>query len=135
MEEFELESNLKKFIVTVGEPVNSAELVDAYSKFRDVENTGQKFKIILTAWEVQQKEERNLRRKFALAILIVLLVQIMAINVAFFLIGFKKMEVEKWVATTFIIAVFSEIVSMTLIVLRYLFPKASKELMELVQKL
>lgn len=134
MEQDQLPDNLRSFIRSVGTSVTSDDL-DTYKTYNEVQNTNQKYKIILEAWEAQHREERDLRRKFAIAIFIVLLLQIVAINVTFFLIGFKKMEVEEWVATTFIIAVFSEIVSMTLIVLRYLFPKASKELMELVQKL
>lgn len=134
MENDNIPDDLKPFVKQVGSQVTSDQ-VDTYKTFNEVQNTNQKYKIILTAWEAQHREERNLRRKFAIAIFVVLLIQILAINVTFFLIGFKKMEVEKWVATTFIIAVFAEIVSMTLIVLRYLFPKASKELMELVQKL
>lgn len=101
------------------------------------EIAGQKYKleVVLENWNDQHQEERRLRKKVAWTILVTLLIQIFLINLSFFLIGFGWMEVEQWLATSFILAVFVEIISLTLIVLKYLFPDIAGEMIAMVKSL
>lgn len=76
----------------------------------------------MASWEKQQSDERFLRSRYAKWLVIALFIQIAVINIAFFLIGFGFLTVEKWVASSFIVGVFVEVTGMTFVVMRYLFP-------------
>lgn len=76
----------------------------------------------MASWEKQQSDERDLRNRYAKWLVIALFIQIAIINIAFFLIGFGLLTVERWVASSFIVGVFFEVTGMTLVVVRYLFP-------------
>ncbi len=89
----------------------------------------------MDAWREQHSEERKMRKEFATAIIVALFAQILIINTSFFLIGFNVIVVPQWVATTFIVSVFTEIISMTMLVLRYLFPKVGSEVRKLIKNL
>ncbi len=129
-----LSVDAKEKILSVGEPLKSSAQIDNYGRLEEIRNRSQKLQIILNTWNTQQTEERNLRRTYAKWLLIALFSQIVLINAAFFLIGFGLMAVEKWVATTFIIAVFFEISALLLVVVNYLFPKVGSELIKLLEK-
>lgn len=130
----ELPKDLSSKIVTIGDALQSTEQIDQYEKLENIRNKSQKLQIILNTWETQQKEERNLRKTYAKWLLIALFIQIIFINIAFFLIGFGFMIIERWVATTFIVAVFLEISALLLVVVNYLFPKVGSELIKLLEK-
>ena len=121
-------------ISEIGAPVSSEEL-DAYKFITEVDDKSLKINTILSTWSNQQNEERKIRKVFALALLICLFFQIIIINTTFFLIGFNVLIISQWLANTFILAVFAEIVSMSYIVLKYLFPRSSNELVSLIAKL
>jgi hypothetical protein len=129
-----LSTSAKEKILSVGEHLKNSSQIDDYGRLEDIRNRSQKLQIILNTWNTQQTEERNLRRTYAKWLLIALFTQILLINAAFFLIGFGFMVVEKWVATTFIIAVFFEISALLLVVVNYLFPKVGSELIKLLEK-
>lgn len=129
-----LSADAKEKILSVGEPLKSSAQIDNYGRLEEIRNRSQKLQIILNTWNTQQTEERNLRRTYAKWLLIALFSQIVLINAAFFLIGFGLMTVEKWIATTFIIAVFFEISALLLVVVNYLFPKVGSELIKLLEK-
>jgi hypothetical protein len=57
------------------------------------------------------------------------------VNVSFFLIGAGTLQVEEWVANTFIIAVFGEVASLILVIVRYLFPKTGEEFPKIIEGL
>lgn len=130
-----LSEKLKGKISSVGQPLTDINQIDDYERLESIRNRSQKIQIILTTWETQQTEERNLRKTYAKWLLIALFSQILLINTAFFLIGFGFLEIEKWIATTFIIAVFIEISALLLVVVNYLFPKVGTELIKLIENL
>ncbi len=134
MSQPQLPPNLQNLVQSIQEPVTSDQL-DMYAKWQDVSDKSYKLRTIVKAWEGQNAEERRMRKGFAIAIIIALFAQIIFINVAFCLIGFQKIEVSEWVANVFVVSVFTEIVSMTLLVLRYLFPKIGSEVMNLIKDL
>jgi len=121
-------------IAKVGPQVTSKD-IDSYGKFRDIENKALKLQRLLKTWTAQQEAERKLRKTYATWLLVALSAQVVLINLAFFLLGLKVLNVEVWVANTFIIAVFTELASMTWFVVKYLFPKDSQGLLNLIEKL
>jgi len=131
---FTLSTESKEKVLSIGEPLTNSGQIDDYERLEGIRNRSQKLQIILTTWETQQTEERNLRKTYAKWLLIALFTQIVLINAAFFLIGFGFMVVERWVATIFIVAVFFEISALLLVIVNYLFPKVGSELIKLLEK-
>ena len=101
----------------------------------DIRNRSRKVQTVLDTWETQQTHERALRSRYANYLLVVLSLQIVLINIAFFCIGLGYLVIDKWVATTFIMAVFFEITTLVLVVIKYLFPKVGTEVLDLIEKL
>ena len=124
----------RHMIREVGEPVTSDD-VDTYRQLREIEDKSYKLRTVIVAWERQQTEERRLRRCYAGWLLFLLYLQVIVVNTGFFLIGLKYLVIEEWVAKTFIIAVFAEIAAITLVVVRYLFPKGANNLPNIIEKL
>lgn len=124
----------KSMVAEIGSAVTSDD-IDTYKQLREIEDKSYKLRIVLDAWEAQKREERKWRNIYAGVLLGFLLIQIVVVNVSFFLIGAGKLEIEKWVANTFIIAVFGEVASMTLVIVRYLFPKTGDEFPKIIEGL
>jgi hypothetical protein len=131
----DLPRTLRNKVLTVGKPLNSSRDIDHFERIEEIRNRSRKIKTVLTAWETQQKEERLLRRTYANYLLFVLYFQIILINAAFFAIGLRYIVVEKWLATTFILAVFFEIAALVLVIVKYLFPKVGSEVLNLIEKM
>ena len=124
----------KDKVASVGEPVSSDD-IDTYRQLREIEDRSYQLRAVVGAWETQQTQERMLRRSYAGWLLLLLFLQVIVINIVFFLIGLKYLIVEEWLAKTFIIAVFAEIAAMTLVVVRYLFPKGASDFRDILEKL
>jgi len=129
-----LPDSIREKVVSVGTPVTSDE-VDTYRQLQEIRDKSKKLSTILDAWERQHSEERKLRQTYALWLLVGLFVQMVLVNAAFFAIGLKWIQVDKWVANAFILAVFGEIASMTFFVIKYLFPKVSSDVLATLEKL
>lgn len=121
-------------IEEIGSAVTSDD-IDTYRQIREIEDKSYKLKIVLDAWKAQKKEERKWRNIYAGVLLLFLFIQIVIVNVSFFLIGAGTLKVEEWVANTFIIAVFGEVASLTLVIVRYLFPKTTEEFPKIIEGL
>lgn len=126
---------LKNKVVSVGKPLSSGRDLDRYERLEDIRNRTRKLRTILNAWETQQREERGLRRFYAKGLLGALFAQVLLVNTAFFTIGLGYLTIDKWVATTFIMAVFVEIVALVSVVNKYLFPKVGSEVLDLIEKM
>lgn len=131
----DLPDTLKDKVVSVGKPLSSGKDIDRYERLEDIRNRSRKLRTVLNAWETQQREERALRRFYAKGLLGALFAQILLVNAAFFAIGLGYLTVDKWVATTFIMAVFVEIVALVTVVNKYLFPKVGSEVLDLIEKM
>lgn len=131
----ELPPSIRDKVLSIGRPLHSSRDIDHFERIEDIRNRSRKLKTVLTAWETQQKEERGLRRTYANYLLAALFLQILLINGAFFGIGAGYLVVEKWVATTFIMAVFFEVVALVLVIVKYLFPKVGSEVLNLIEKI
>lgn len=131
----DLPDTIRDKVVSVGEPMSSGRDLDSYEHLEDIRNRGRKLRTVLKAWETQQREERGLRRFYAKGLLVALFAQILLVNAAFFAVGLGYLTVDKWVATTFIMAVFAEIVALVTVVNKYLFPKVGSEVLDLIEKM
>ena len=125
---------LRDKVKSVGAAVTREDL-DAYGRLREIEDKSHKLQMILEAWRLQHAEERAMRKTYATAMLAGLGTQALLVNAAFFLIGFKLIQVDQWVANTFIMAVFAEIAGMTYFIIKYLFPKVSSDTLAMLEKL
>jgi len=129
MGDVSLPEDLASTVQAVGNAV-SPDDVDTYGRLRRIEDQSFRLRALVDAWERQQTQERSLRKHYAKWLLRALFAQIVLIDAAFFLLGFGVIEVEKWVATTFIVAAFGELAGMSAIVVKYLFPKVGSEVIE-----
>jgi hypothetical protein len=129
-----LPTEIQDFVKAIGDPVTLDQL-DNFGKYKKIHDKSFRLRTVVEAWKDQQTEDRKMRKAFAIAILIALFLQVLVINTAFFLVGFNVISVPHWVASTFIVSVFTEIISMTMLVLRYLFPKVGTGVMSLIKKL
>ena len=94
-----------------------------------------KLQAVLDSWEKQTKQERDLRRHYAKYLLWSLFAQAIVVNIAFFMIGWKFIEVEEWTARIFILAVFSELSAMVFFIVKYLFAPTDENVLRLIEKL
>lgn len=118
-----LPDSIKRYVEEVGAKINAGD-VDAYGQLVEFHTKADRLDRLLTAWETQQNEERKLRKSYVKYLKWSLAIQGTLVNLAFFLIGVEVLEVEEWVAATFIGAVFAELTAMTFVVLRFLFPSS-----------
>ena len=132
-----LSENASSQVVEIDSPIQPGELndVEKIGRLAAIRNANLKLETFLKSWENQQSEERSLRQKYAKWLLLGLFVQFIIVNMAFFAIGLHWITVDKWISTSFILAVLAEIVSMTNIVIKYLFPKQGTEVLALIEKL
>jgi cation transport ATPase len=136
-DEIQLPDSAKQHVIAIGKRVTN-EQINKYERIQGIEDRSHKFRTVLQAWENQQEEERKLRKTYANWFLAGLFLQVVLINTAFFFIGFGLLVVEKWLATTFIMAVFIEITALVSVIVNYLFPKGGKsaeDFIKLIEKL
>ncbi|GGF17106.1 hypothetical protein [Hymenobacter cavernae] len=129
-----LPPELRDKVESVGPPVNPGEL-ESFERVTRARDQSFKLQTLVNAWRLQNEAERTLRQKVAWYILGMLAFQTLLVNVCFFLIGFNVLHVDAGLSKIFVLAVFAEIVSMVLIVLRYLFPQLGNEFLQLIKDL
>jgi len=129
-----LPDNLKQFVEHVGKPVTGKQ-IDNYTRLQELEDCRKFLTMVIEAWEKQQTQDRDLRKKYADWLMYGMGAQILVINVVFVLLGLKVLAFEQWTANTFIMAVFVEISALVLLVVKYLFPHTSDKVLELIDRL
>ncbi|MEL7609884.1 MAG: hypothetical protein AAGU74_10290 [Bacillota bacterium] len=80
---------------------------------------------LLSSWATQQSQERKLRRLYAICFMFILGIQIILLNTVFILIGLDKLNISDIQFNAFFISVFGEIISLVLIITKYLFQKSN----------
>lgn len=130
-----LPEGLQRLVEGVGPQILTAEQLEVHRGYQEMLDRSTKIREVLGAWTEQQREERTLRRRYANWLLWILTVEIGVMLIAFFLIGLGVMEVDQWVASTFTVAVFAEVAGLALIVVKYLFPPAGREVLDLIERL
>jgi hypothetical protein len=128
----DLASELSAQGVVVRSPV-TPDQIDSYAQISQVERENARHAAILEAWKTQHGQEINLRERYAFFLLGLMAVQVLLVNIAFFLIGFGYMTIDEWTARTFMMAVFAELAAMTFWIVKYLFPPATKSILELLK--
>lgn len=108
--------------------------VDNAVKVARQNNEDLKIQTILGIWSKQHELERDQRGKYADWFKWVLVIQLIAINIAFFLIGRGCLYFDQWTVNIFIVSVFGEIMGIVLIIVKYLFTSTSKEMIELIKE-
>ena len=98
------------YIVGIGSRVTSDD-IDTYDRLEQ-----------LASRSAVQRSERTLRLTYGWALLILLSVEIVSVLTIAFLIGFKVIELDRWVATAFIGGTFTQVSGLAFLIVRYLFP-------------
>jgi len=120
--------------VKVLEPVQPADMAE-WHKLQEALDKSHKLRAVVQSWQEQQNAERPLRTKFAWGLFWLAFIQVLALFLFAFLLGFKVIEVQEWVAVTFLLGVFAETIALVLIVTKYLFPERSQQVLETIEKL
>jgi len=121
-------------VLEIGPPLTEED-IDSYIRIRDAEDRSYKLRAIVDAWDKQQSEDRKMRKGYAWFFIILIAIQIIAINAFFLLVGLKIIKIDPLFLKVFFIPVLAEIVTMTLVILKYLFPKSGSDVLELIRKL
>jgi len=109
------------------------EDVDNILRVRYADEHISRLKTVIEAWQVQQEEERKLRQQYAKVLISIVAGEIVIIFLAFFLLGFSLISVEKWMAEIFLVGVLAQSSSLILVVLKYLFPDRAIDLRNLLE--
>ena len=110
---FDPRGSIGRYIEGIGAQVTSDD-IDTYARLEQ-----------LTTRAAEQRSERILRLTYGWALLILLSVEIVAVLAIAFLIGFDVIELDRWVATTFIGGTFTQVSGLAFLIVRYLFPVRS----------
>jgi hypothetical protein len=126
-EDIVLPEEAQRSVARIGKRV-TPEDVDDYVRKKETRDRSHYLRTWVTAWKEQQAEERKMRKSYASWLLRLMTGQILAINAIFILMGCGLLTVERWAASTFIVASFAEVAGLILIVVKYLFPTSSSQL-------
>ena len=107
---FDPHGAISRYVEGIGSQVTPAD-IDTYARLEQ-----------LAARAAEQRSERILRLTYGWALLILLSVEIIAVLTIAFLIGFDVIELDRWVATTFIGGTFTQVSGLAFLIVRYLFP-------------
>ena len=103
-------NDLKRYIEEVLDPVTPGD-VDTYVRLSQIH-----------AQVEEGRGQRQLRYIYGIALLVILTLQIIAVTVFAYLLGFGVIQLDRWVTASFIGGTLGEVSGMTYLVVRYLFP-------------
>ena len=106
----DLDDFVRRYVSAIGSPVTSEDL-DTYERISEIH-----------ARAARERGERNLRLVYGSALLALLAGQIIAVTTLAYLIGLGIINLDRWVATSFVAGTFGEVSGMAYVVVRYLFP-------------
>lgn len=119
-------------VMRLGDPVGPAD-VSSILQMRSEEERIERLRALLKEWDLQQKEERDLRRFYAKVLLGGLGFELALVFVAFFLIAARVLEADKWMTEGFLIGALAQTTSLVLVVTKYLFPDRSSDVLRLIE--
>jgi len=127
-------SDLSASLVVSSEPIDRIEIAEENAaESKDLEDMWRrdiiknKFETILKTWQRAHHQEQRMKTWVAITIFALLGLEMGAVGVSFFFIGFKMLEVETWVAETFIGGIIVQIFGIATIVVKSLFPQKSTD--------
>jgi cation transport ATPase len=103
------------------------EAINNYVLVVEARNKSHKITELTEAWKEYQKSERMLRKNIAYIVFSILSVEIIAGNVFFLFYGLKKITFPQWLATSFFVAMFVQVVSIVIVIINGLFPKPKED--------
>ena len=104
------DSLIRRYVSSVETPV-TLEDVDTYERLLQIQ-----------ARSEGERGDRRLRLVYGGTLLALLSGQVIAVTAIAFLIGFGAIDIDRWVATTFVGGTLGEVSGMAYMVVRYLFP-------------
>lgn len=141
-EEFQVDSqiiNSKEFFSLMKSETRKKITLDEWSQIVDIDNKRRKNRLVLRLFHMHHKTERKLKVYFSIFILSALFIEVATGNVVMFLIGAKVLNVAQWVADTFYVGMYGQIITIAMTVVRHLFPKPKQDLIsqlnEMVDKM
>ena len=117
-----------------GPDPTTSDQVDIFGKLRDIEERIKHQRTIINVWKQQQDQDRQMRKRYANWLIGVMIVQVVAINISFVLIGLGLLKFEPWTVNTFVMATFAEISALVLLVVKYLFPTTTDRILDLIDR-
>ena len=120
-------------IVNDPDPVSSDQ-IENFGRLQDIQERTKHHRTIIAVWKQQQDQDRKMRKLYANWLIGAMVVQVVAINVIFVLIGRDVLKFESWTANTFVMATFAEISALVLIVVKYLFPTTTDRILDLIDR-
>ena len=111
----DIDSLIGLHLSSIGTPVTSED-IEVYDRLSQIQTRGQ-----------EARGDYSLRIFYGRALLVLLFGQVMAVTAIAFLMGFGVIRLDRWVATTFVGGTLGEVVAMTLVVVRYLFPTGGRQ--------
>lgn len=129
-----LELSLHARGIQMGSSVNPED-VDSQIRATEASDRSYRVRTIINEWSIQQREDRALRRRYANWVLGFLGFELLFISVAFLLIGSGAIVVMESVSQVFIGSVFAQVIAVSAVVMKYLFPDSSVRFLELLEKL
>lgn len=121
-----MKPSFKSAGVIMKDPV-TPEQIDGYARLAQVSRDGEWHAVELRAWRDQSTQERSLRKTYALSIFILLSLQILALHVIVFMMGFNVLSIDPWVAKVFLVMAFTEVSTIFFWVVKYLFPASQSQ--------
>jgi hypothetical protein len=110
-------------IITEVDVVRARNINDLI-KIRAASDKSYRIRRLIQSWAMQQTQERQLRTLYAKWFIYLLAAQLFFMFLAFFLMGFQFFVISDMQFNTFFISSFGEIVSLVLIVTKYLFSRS-----------
>lgn len=95
---------------------NRIKMLEAQIKLRKVDE-------LLNTWKDHQKNERQIRTQIARWVFIILSVELLIGNTAFILFGCKVLTFPEWLAVSFFIGMYVQVISVVMVVVNGVFPK------------
>lgn len=122
-------------VVTEVVPITADEQIRHKESNAEISRRKVIVKAVIDAWKSQQEEDRKLRKGYATILVRTLIGQVVAINLAFFFLGFGLLKVTDGTAKTFIIATFVQISALVLVITKDLFPSGLSRVLDLIDRL
>lgn len=127
------EQTTEDLVVYTGSEV-SGTLPDPIAK-QSADDRSKAINTVLTAWKAEAKANRELRDDYAWALFKFLVAQYIVMGIAFFGIGTGYLQVDQWVASTFIGGIALESSAMVFFIVKYLFSRDDRRVFDLIEKL
>ena len=129
-----METEIAAGDITV-EKVRTTKAVERHERLEALNICQRKIDTIFSHWKTEADEVRNARKPVAYWLLGAMISQGILADVAFFLLGLGYLQVDEWTARIFIMSVFAELAAMVFFIVKYLFSRTDRDLLNLIEKI